>query len=116
MLVVDDDRDLAMSLADVLNISGHSAKVAYSGEAALRRATAETFDFALLDFDLPDMTGVEVMARLHEHVPALRTRLMTAYSPQHVRERSGSIDINTILVKPLDLDWLLDTLDNRRDT
>ena len=111
VLVVDDDRDLAMSLADVLAISGHTAKVVHNGEDAVAQVSGTPFDLVLVDYDLPRMNGAQVMASIRTQKPGLPVRLMTAYSAQYVQDRSADTVDEHILIKPLDLDWLLGFLE-----
>ena len=64
ILVVDDNRDGADSLADLLTLAGHEAHVAHDGAQALARAEALEPDVVLLDLGLPDIDGHEVCRRL----------------------------------------------------
>ena len=62
VLVVDDDRDLASGIADMLEAEGHRAILAVSGEAAIEVARERAFDMIFLDVKLPGMTGIEAGA------------------------------------------------------
>ena len=53
ILVVDDERDLASGVADMLEAEGHNVAQAHSAEAALEIATARVFDAVFLDVKLP---------------------------------------------------------------
>ncbi len=57
VLVVDDNRDAADSLAMLLGIWGHLASVAYGGASALAKARDWRFDVAILDVGLPGIHG-----------------------------------------------------------
>ena len=59
VLIVDDDVDHAESLADVIDMRGHTTALAASGEEALAHFHAGEFDFVLLDIKLPGINGVE---------------------------------------------------------
>jgi CheY-like chemotaxis protein len=59
-------RDSADTLADVLRLSGHEVRVAYSGLSALEAAAKSPPDAVLLDIGLPGMDGYEVAARLRQ--------------------------------------------------
>jgi DNA-binding response OmpR family regulator len=58
VLVVDDDRDIADSLALVIEARGHSVTVAYSGDEAMKLAADRKFDLAFFDVVIPGKTGV----------------------------------------------------------
>src|SRR5947209_10011581 len=64
VLVVDDNRDLAESLAMVLRLWGHDVAVAYDGPEALAAARARPPDVVFLDIGLPQLDGFEVALRL----------------------------------------------------
>ena len=63
-LVVDDNRDSADSLAEVLRQMGHNAEASYSGSEALVRVETFSPDLFLLDLALPDIDGYELARRL----------------------------------------------------
>jgi CheY-like chemotaxis protein len=64
VLIVDDNRDAADSLTEVLRLMGHTAEAAYSGSEALARMDRFSPDLFLLDLALPDIDGYELMRRL----------------------------------------------------
>jgi DNA-binding NtrC family response regulator len=63
ILVVDDDREFADSLAEHMSGLGHSAKVAYEGHEGLNRFRTGAFHVVLTDLQMPGMDGIEL---LHE--------------------------------------------------
>jgi PAS domain S-box-containing protein len=60
VLIVDDNRDAAESLADILRMLGHEAEVAHDGPSALAKLGARAPDAVLCDIGLPGMDGYEV--------------------------------------------------------
>ncbi len=79
ILVVDDERDLASGVADILEADGHRVALAHSAEAALNLAAARAFDVVFLDVKLPGMTGVEILLALRHALPGTRIVPMTGY-------------------------------------
>ena len=79
VLVVDDDRDLASGIADMLEAEGHRAILAVSGEAAIEVARERAFDMIFLDVKLPGMTGIDALRELRETQGRARVVLMTGY-------------------------------------
>lgn len=59
VLIVDDDEDLAESLADFLLMHGYDASIARDGKEAVDRFRAENFDLAVTDVRMPVMNGVD---------------------------------------------------------
>ena len=109
ILLVDDNEDARMLLADVLATFGHSVKSAADGPAAL--AMLEVFhpDVAILDIGLPGMDGYELATRIRDMPAHKRLRLLalTGYGqPEDVTHtRDAGFDVH--LVKPIDLQRLL---------
>lgn len=69
VLVVDDNRDAAESLAMLLRVLGHEVRAVYDGPAALA-AAEQPLDVVLLDLGMPGMSGYEVARRLRVTAPA----------------------------------------------
>jgi CheY-like chemotaxis protein len=66
ILVVDDNRDAANSLAMVLGSSGHTTFTAYSGKQALQVGDVEQPEIIVLDIGMPDMTGYETARHMRQ--------------------------------------------------
>ena len=103
-LVVDDDRDFAEALADVLDLYGYPVDVVHSGEDAIETARTNHFDVILMDVALPGMDGIESLQRIQANDPDVNALLMTGYDAHHLRDRAGGTDI---LAKPINHDDLL---------
>jgi CheY-like chemotaxis protein len=66
VLVVDDDREIADTMAEVLGFEGYSVDVARDGVQAMERIPEFQPDVILLDLMMPRMTGFEVLERLRD--------------------------------------------------
>jgi signal transduction histidine kinase/ActR/RegA family two-component response regulator len=104
VLVVDDNRDAADSLAMLLALNGHTVEVAYSGDEAIRHAESFGPEVALLDIGLPGMSGYELAGKLRS-IPQLKDIFLVAITGygqpedyQHTRD--AGFDLH--LVKPID--------------
>jgi CheY-like chemotaxis protein/two-component sensor histidine kinase len=104
LLVVDDNVDAALTLAEYLAAAGHSVRVAHDGPRALELARADPPQVALLDLDLPGMTGYEVAAQLRDEPVFRSTRLiaLTGFGQEADRQRSRDSGFADHLVKPID--------------
>lgn len=105
ILVVDDNRDAAESLAMLLRLLGAEVGTANNGSGALEKL--ETFEPAavLLDIGMPELDGLEV-ARLARQKPAGRNVTLvalTGWGQEEDRRRSREAGFDYHLVKPLDL-------------
>ena len=109
VLVVDDNRDSADMVADVLRARGHEVVVAYDGPSALQARNTFVPEVALLDIGLPVMDGYELARALRKVDPAspLRIVAISGYAEEGDRVRSKAAGFDEHLVKPVDLDRLL---------
>jgi CheY-like chemotaxis protein len=71
VLVVDDERDLAEAFASVLRSEGYEVEIANNGREAIERVGASRPDLILLDYELPELDGVQVIEQLRAD-PATR--------------------------------------------
>jgi signal transduction histidine kinase len=106
VLIVDDNRDAADSLAMLLQFEGRQTLCAYSGEAALQQVAAYEPQLVLLDIGLPGLDGYEVARRLKADFPKLRVIALSGYGQVEDRQRSAAAGFDAHLVKPVDLDAL----------
>jgi len=106
VMIVDDNRDAADSLAMLLQFEGQQTLCAYSGEAALQEVAAFDPQLVLLDIGLPGLDGYEVARRLKAKAPKLRVIALSGYGQVEDRQRSAAAGFDAHLVKPVDLDAL----------
>jgi signal transduction histidine kinase len=118
ILVVDDNVDAALTLAELLTLEGHETHVAHDGPAAVDAARRLSPDVAILDIGLPGFDGFEVARRLRAD-PALRRVLLVALSgwvQPDDRARSREAGFDHHLAKPIQLRSLESVLlEERRD-
>jgi DNA-binding response OmpR family regulator len=88
LLLVDDELSLVGLLKKYLEREGFSVDVAASGAAALAAASARTFDLVVLDLNLPDIPGEEIMRLLLDQFPNCRILISsgTPFSHDHLDE------------------------------
>jgi PAS domain S-box-containing protein len=75
-LVVDDERDIAELIAEMLNREGFAVEIAGNGEEALRELRRRSYDLMLSDVRMPDLDGPALLRRLQSEWPALAERLI----------------------------------------
>jgi len=114
VLVVDDNRQLAENLAELLSDEGCSVRTAFSAEEALRAAADAHFDLVLTDIRMPGMNGVELVRRLAQREPTATYLLMTAYTSDQVLSAASHLGVvRAVLAKPLAVERLLELLPRR---
>ncbi len=115
ILVVDDNRDAAESLALWLRMQGHEVEVAHDGPSALEAAASFRPRLVLLDLGMPGMDGYEVARRLRGQPGADGVRLaaLTGWGGHEYRRRTLEAGFDHHLVKPVEprkLEELLESL------
>ena len=106
ILVLDDEQPLLQSLSLELGRQGHDCLLAETGREAFAILEKNPPDLAILDVQLPDVSGLEVLRRLRRDLPEVPVLIITAYaSVDSAVEamKEGAIDY---LEKPLDLEEL----------
>jgi CheY-like chemotaxis protein/two-component sensor histidine kinase len=104
ILVVDDNRDAADSLAIMLKLMGHDIEKAYDGLAAVQAAAAFRPDVVLLDIGLPKMNGLEVARQVREEPWGKQMILIavTGWGQEEDRRRALEAGFDHHLTKPVD--------------
>ena len=106
ILILDDEQPLLQSLTLELGRGGHTSLPAETGAEALRILETRSIDMAILDVQLPDISGLEVLRKIREEMPEVPVLMVTAYaSVDSAVEamKEGALDY---LEKPLDLEEL----------
>ncbi|MFB6143279.1 MAG: response regulator transcription factor [Halorientalis sp.] len=109
VLVVDDERDIADLYTAWLEES-YTVRTAYGAQEALERADAE-LDVVLLDRQMPEMTGDEVLERIRERELGCRVVMVTAVDPDF---DIVDMPFDDYLTKPVMLEELRDAVERMR--
>jgi PAS domain S-box-containing protein len=104
LLIVDDLRDSADTLALMLRMMGHDVETAYDGEEAVAAAARFKPDFALLDIGMPKLNGYEAARRIRREPWGKDMFLiaLTGWGQEHDRNRTQEAGFNHHIVKPAD--------------
>ncbi|UQA58463.1 hybrid sensor histidine kinase/response regulator [Polyangium aurulentum] len=116
VLVVDDNRDAAETLAELLRAFGHAVQVALDGPSALAIAATLDPEVALLDIGLPVMDGYELAGRLSRE-RARRPYLvaLTGYGQECDRLRARQAGFDEHLVKPVEFARVVEVIDRMNE-
>jgi len=113
VLIVDDNPDVADSLAKLLESMAHDVRVAYRGEEGVRAYSEFSPDIVLMDINMPDMDGLEAIARIREAPGGTRTLICTlsghgkthavrafdAGADGHLVKPVGRAELNAVLAR-----------------
>jgi diguanylate cyclase (GGDEF)-like protein len=107
ILVVDDDPNLRKTLSDILRIKGYDTVVAANGAEAIAAAEQGVVNLALIDLMLPDMQGLEVMARIKAISPLTEAIILTGHASMDTAIEATRQGAYSYLLKPYQMDDLL---------
>jgi len=113
ILLADDNNDALESLATLLQLGGHDVVTASNGALALECAERHRPEVMLLDIGMPLLDGYEVARRIRVQPWGRQITLvaLTGWGQDSDRRRSREAGFDTHLVKPLDMDKLMDLLE-----
>ncbi|RDK10362.1 PAS domain-containing hybrid sensor histidine kinase/response regulator [Cupriavidus lacunae] len=112
ILLVDDNRDAADSLAMLLEMCGHEVTIAYDGAEALHVAPRCRPHIALIDLAMPGMDGFEVVRAMRGVAGTELTRFvaLTGFGQPADRQHTEAAGFDAHLVKPVELETLFSTI------
>jgi CheY-like chemotaxis protein len=101
VLVVDDDPDASEAMVRVLRKRGHDVTWVGNGRTAMALLIADTPDFAVFDFKMPGMTGLELLraARSYLRLQGLPALIITAYPEAPELQALDKADVIDVLPK-----------------
>ena len=112
VLVVDDEKNILVSLSRTLELEDFGVAVASGGNAALEKLESSDIDAVLLDVRMPDMDGLELLGRIRERWPTLPVIMMSGHAALDVAVQAIQKGAHDFIEKPVGTDRLLVTLQN----
>ena len=112
VLVVDDNRDAAETLAHLVGLLGHEVHLAYDGEEAVAAATAGQPDVILMDLGMPKLNGYDAARQIRAASWGQELLLIatTGWGQEDDRRRTKEVGFDHHLVKPVEMRVLHDLL------
>jgi len=104
ILVADDEPSICMVLSTALTQSGHQVETVHTGGDAIERMIGGDFDVAILDIRMPDVSGLDVLTRVHEVNPGIIIIVITAQNTMANAIEAMKRGAFNYLTKPFDLD------------
>jgi DNA-binding NtrC family response regulator len=111
ILIVDDEVDLRTLLGEVLETAGYDVSTASDGLEALAALERESFDAALLDIQMPNMNGIQVLQHITEHYPGTKSIILTGYADLRYATESRKYGAVDFISKPYTLEDVLGSLE-----
>lgn len=114
VLIVEDDKNSAMLIMDLLTAHGYRILTAESGRAATQRLEEHPVDLVILDLRLPEQTGFVVAEAIRRNPRTARVPIVvvSAYTDRQNRLRAYRSGVNVVLSKPVDTTELVLVVQN----
>ena len=107
ILIIEDERDLALGLRANLEIEGYEVSLAHEGEEGFRHALRGAPDLVILDLMLPDVDGYDVLRRMRQARLEMPVLLLTARSEELDKVRGFRTGADDYVTKPFGVMELL---------
>jgi CheY-like chemotaxis protein len=102
ILVVDDEEEIVQVLSEYFIQQGYAVETAANGTEALAALARQRADVVLLDIDMPELNGIQVLRRLRELDSAIPVIMVTANQDQALAEESLRLGALAYVEKPFD--------------
>ena len=112
ILIVDDDVDMTKSLSSILKKVGYDTETANTGNEAIDKISHELFNLALLDINLPDAQGTELLTPIKEINPEIDIIMITAETSIDSAIKALTEGASGYILKPLKMEDLLTKVKN----
>ncbi len=112
ILIVDDDPHIRESLFDVLEDAGYEVFKASGEKEALSEVRTHSFDVILMDYNLPNSTGIQVIKKIRKIDLKSQILMLTADRTQETAVMAIQESVADFLVKPVDVDHLKHAISN----
>ena len=107
VLIIDDEQEIRESILELLRMEGYSADAAPTAEEGLKKVEGGIFDLVLLDINLPDRNGLELLKVIKHDAPEVGVIMITAYDSSQMAFQASREGAESYITKPWDNDKLL---------
>jgi CheY-like chemotaxis protein len=111
ILIVDDNKEFCISLADIFEAKGYEVESRNSGQSAIDIVKEKSFDVILMDIKMPGMNGVEAFKQIKKISPRTAVIMITAYALEDLIKEALAEGAFGVLRKPCDVDKVLELIE-----
>lgn len=106
ILIVEDDPDSAIAMAEALERDGHSCTTTPSGREAIEKASSGEYEVVITDLRLPDIDGMQVLQQIKQASPHTELIMVTAYGRHNTAVEAMQRGASAYITKPVNTDEL----------
>jgi len=115
VLLVDDEKDFIEGLSERLKVRGVEVSCSTTGKDAIDLVHDEEFDVVVLDLNMPEMDGLEVLKKLKEESPETEIIMLSGHGTVKTSTEAIKLGAEDFLEKPLDMNKLLEKISEAKD-
>jgi len=101
ILIVDDDPGILNSFKEILEPEGYTVDTAQTASEALEKCKAQLYNMAIIDINLPDTEGTELLSKIHGMLPKARKVILTGYPTLENAVDSVNRQADAYIIKPV---------------
>ena len=106
VLIVDDEVDFAKTLSQRLELRDFSVTAVFSGKTALEIVEEIDFDVVVLDVQMPEIDGIEILEKIRKCLPLTEVIMLTGQATVEIAIKGMKLGAFDFLLKPADTDLL----------
>lgn len=110
VLLVDDEEDFLEVMATRMEARGIKTSTATSAQTAMDMLRKESFDAIVMDFQMPEMDGMEALSSIKENNPELQIILLTGYATIEKTVEAMKMGASDLMEKPADIEVLAEKI------
>ena len=110
LLISDNDRDMVKLLRFILADEGYEIDVAYSGAETIKKLKNNNYPLILLDYDLQDMTGFDVLNYIKENQISTKVIMISGHTRTELKSRAYNMGVYEFIPKPFEIKTVLENV------
>ena len=111
ILVVEDDGDLRFLYNQILSRGGYEVATANNTSDGILLLTTEDYDLIILDMNMPDIPGIRLLEFVRDDVRLRQVPVLVISANEHWKHRTMELGVQHFMVKPLQMQQLLDRVE-----
>jgi len=111
LLIVDDEKDVVLVLKDFFVSKGHRVLTAFNGTEAMKLLKEESINLILLDIQMPDINGIDILKEIKKKDASVKTVVLTGFSDEY-KEEIERIGCDAFLTKPFSINTLISVVES----
>ena len=116
ILIVDDDENIRKVLETILEDEGYTVESADTAKKGIEKSEKSFYNLALIDVRLPDMEGIELLAKMRDTKPKMRKIIITGYPTLQNAVAAVNKGADAYVMKPFDVEKILQTIRDQLKT